>query len=326
MFSGSFIHITQSSPRRWMIAAYYMMASAFYAVVWFARLSIVFSIIRIHPSPTIRRMLFYVAGIFFLITVVLISQLYWVCEPQPGWKDEASPQCKLPDQVVILQLVTDIFADTILVAVPVRLIMTLSDKKLRRRLLVIFSTCLITTAVSLVHAAFIFVGAGHQEVMAAIAEDCVSLIVCNVPVVATVMIRKFSSDDRNPARKSRITNNKTLSLKFATLNGRAQADTAASTAQQTTTFGTGTGWFRWDRELPETESSEPNTSTVLSSVELTEATQQSGPTDTLDIRKPDSEPQDLYPPQPHSRDQDTKKVYWLQDGTHRITKIITFVF
>ncbi|EEB93944.1 hypothetical protein MPER_07331 [Moniliophthora perniciosa FA553] len=130
------------------------------------------------------------------------------------------------------------------------------------------------------------------------------------------MIRKFSSDDRNPGRRSRITNNnKTLSLKFATLNGRAQqADTAASNAQQTTTFGTGTGWFRWDRELPETESSEPNTSTLLSSVELAEATEQPEPTDTLDIRKPDPEPQDVYPPRPLGRDQDTKKVYWLQDG------------
>ncbi|KAK7015210.1 hypothetical protein VNI00_019140 [Paramarasmius palmivorus] len=279
-----------------MIAAYYMMASAFYAVVWFARLSIVFSIIRIHPDPGTRRFLKFVAGFFFLITTILISQLYWVCEVQPGWRDEPSPQCRLPDQVVILQLFTDILADAILVIVPVRLILTLSDKKLRRRLGVIFSTCLITTAVSLVHAAFIFIGAGHQEVMAAIAEDCVSLIVCNVPVVATVMIRKFSggNDERGP-RKSRATNNRSLTLKFATFNGRSRAAGATSVGQTTTTgTATGTNWLRWDRELGETDSSEPNTSTVLStSVELAEASSRPEPNEVLDsdTRKLDPESQ-----------------------------------
>ena len=72
----------------------------------FARLSILFSIIRIHPNQTTRQRLLYVAGLFFMTTVVLVTQLYWVCERQPGWKNEESPQCELPRQVVILQLVS----------------------------------------------------------------------------------------------------------------------------------------------------------------------------------------------------------------------------
>ncbi|KAF9257934.1 hypothetical protein L218DRAFT_771328 [Marasmius fiardii PR-910] len=215
MFSGAFIHITHSSPRASMVAAYYMMASAFYGVVWLARISIVFSIIRIHPDPGMRQKLYWVAALFAVITAVLISQLFWVCEPAGDqWKNEEAPQCRLTRQVVIFQIVTDVLSDIILVFVPIKLIANLSDRKLRRRLMVIFSTCLITTAVSLVHAAFILVGAGPQEVMAAITEDCVSLIVCNAPVVATRLIQKWNRPDSE--RRTGAAETTRVSMKFAT--------------------------------------------------------------------------------------------------------------
>jgi hypothetical protein len=71
-----------------------------------ARLAILFSIIRIDPSPTRRRRLLAVAALFFTVAVILITQLFWVCEPEPGWKDAKSPQCKLNQQVAICQLVS----------------------------------------------------------------------------------------------------------------------------------------------------------------------------------------------------------------------------
>ncbi|KAF8070682.1 hypothetical protein FPV67DRAFT_1036233 [Lyophyllum atratum] len=252
MFSGSFVHITNSSPKRAMVSAYYLMAAPFYCVVWFARLSILFSLIRIDPSAGRRRRLLVVAVFFFLITVVLVCQLFWVCEPVPSWKDENSPQCLLPRQVVVLQLVTDILSDAILIIAPLRLLRNLSDKKLRRRLTVIFSTCLITTVVSLVHAAFIFVHAGHKEVIAAIVEDCVSLIVCNVPVVVTSLLHI----QRDHQKANASTGHGPSRIRFATWNPRSTAAVG-----ETTTAGT-TGWmnnFRWERELESEESETTDT-------------------------------------------------------------------
>jgi len=266
MFSGSFIHITNSTPKPAMVAAYYMMASTFYTVVWFARLSILFSIIRIDPSENRRRLLLVVAVLFFATTVILVTQLFWVCEPNPSWKDKNSPQCSLTRQVVVLQLVTDILADTILIIAPLRLLRNLSDRKLRRRLTVIFSTCLVTTAVSLVHAAFIFIHAGHKEVIAAIVEDCVSLIVCNVPVVVTSLL--------HIQRENRMDNTtghgRPSGLRFASWHPKSTAvnETATTTHSTTTT----TGWmdnFRWERELlSESDESDHGTATVLSKVDL----------------------------------------------------------
>ncbi|RDB24735.1 hypothetical protein Hypma_007658 [Hypsizygus marmoreus] len=255
MFSGVFIHITHSSPKGAMVAAYYLMAAPFYTVVWFARLSILFSIIRIDPSAVRRRLLLFVAALFFITTVVLVTQLFWVCEPEPGWKLEDSPQCVLTRQVVVLQIVTDVLADAILITAPLRLLRNLSDRKLRRRLTVIFSTCLITTVVSIVHAAFIFLRAGPQEVIAAIVEDNVSLIVCNVPVVVTSVMRLQRNAQKENASRG-------TALRFAPL-GNTTTIGGGETATATT------GWmnhFRWERDLGLEDESE--TGTTLSHIDI----------------------------------------------------------
>ena len=88
------------------IAAYYLIATTFYAVIWSARLSILFSIIRIDPDPVMRRRLVWLAGVFIAAIVFFFTQLFWICETiGGGWKNKPSPQCPLPKQVAICQLV-----------------------------------------------------------------------------------------------------------------------------------------------------------------------------------------------------------------------------
>ncbi|ETW82542.1 hypothetical protein HETIRDRAFT_315451, partial [Heterobasidion irregulare TC 32-1] len=146
------------------------MASTFYTVIWSARLSILFSIIRIDPDPQIRRRLRWIVAIFIFAIFFFLAQLMWVCEPEPGWKDERSPQCKLNKEVAICQLVSDIFSDLLLILLPLRLIHGIKDRGLRRRLIFIFSTSIITTIVSLVHAAYIITGGGIKVIISALVE------------------------------------------------------------------------------------------------------------------------------------------------------------
>lgn len=49
-----------------------------------------------------------------------------------------------------------------------------------------------TTVVSLVHAAYIITRGGIPVIISALVEDCMSLTVANLPVVATASIRHFS--------------------------------------------------------------------------------------------------------------------------------------
>ena len=78
----------------------------------------------------------------------------------------------------------------------------------------IFSTCIITTVASLVHAVFVLTSSGVRVEMAGIVEvrmdhrlelpdfsphfgqSCVSLVVCNIPVIATALLRLQLSNSR----------------------------------------------------------------------------------------------------------------------------------
>ncbi|KIJ37406.1 hypothetical protein M422DRAFT_177900, partial [Sphaerobolus stellatus SS14] len=190
--SSVFMHVPHSSKRS--MPSYYLMATSFYAIIWSARLSILFSIIRLDQNPKRKKTLLYISSIYILVAVLLLAQLFWVCEPEQShnhWKDFDTPQCTLNKQVAICQLISDIIADLTLLIAPIKLFSEMGDKRLQIRLLIIFSTCIVTTIISLVHATYILMQGGPKVLIAAVVEarDCMSLFVCNVPVVATALLR-----------------------------------------------------------------------------------------------------------------------------------------
>ena len=87
---------------------FYIMAEAFYWIIWYyslrtllhtphfhfltlgsrsARLSILFTVIRITPPYTgKRRALQFLAWSFGVAWGILAAQLIWICEKQPAWK------------------------------------------------------------------------------------------------------------------------------------------------------------------------------------------------------------------------------------------------
>ncbi|KAF9446198.1 hypothetical protein P691DRAFT_761838 [Macrolepiota fuliginosa MF-IS2] len=174
---------------------YYLISNMFYAVIWSARLSILFSIIRITRGFRPNRHLAIAAALFLLAWVVLTAQLYWECETETAWKHAEIPQCKLDRVVAICQLITDIISDGILLAVPVRLVMIIQDNKLRYRLILIFGTCVITTIASFVHAAFLFEVKEVPIMIAAVIESAISLVVCNIPILATAIVKMQQHHD-----------------------------------------------------------------------------------------------------------------------------------
>jgi len=176
------------------LAAYYLIAEGFYLTLWTARLSILFSIIRIVPEKTQKRFLYRTAIAFVVVLVFLLAQVFWVCERphHTSWKNAPNPQCSLGLQVAVCQLVTDIISDVLLIFVPVRLLArTNLERGLKIRLLIIFSAAMLTTVVSLVHAAYLLEVRGIDAIVSALVEVSVCLIVCNLVVVVPAMYRAF---------------------------------------------------------------------------------------------------------------------------------------
>jgi hypothetical protein len=95
-----------------------------------------------------------------------------------------------------------------------------------------------TTIVSLVHAAYIITTGGIRVIIAALVEDCMSLTVANLPVVATASLQRLSgasSRDPNPDGDGQ----RWSSFKFRS-RSRAPGATSATT-NWTTDFGGGGG-------------------------------------------------------------------------------------
>ncbi|KAH6915740.1 hypothetical protein BKA70DRAFT_469072 [Coprinopsis sp. MPI-PUGE-AT-0042] len=76
-------------------------------------------------------------------------------------------------------------ADFLLLMVPLHSLVVLQDHRLRTRLMMIFSTCIVTAVVSVMHAVFILTSDGPEVIIVALVESSVALVVCNVPVIAT---------------------------------------------------------------------------------------------------------------------------------------------
>ncbi|CAK5267497.1 unnamed protein product [Mycena citricolor] len=228
-----FLHVPMPNhlPRKEGVAVYYLMAATFYIIIWSSRLSILFSLVRLDPDQRRRRRLTWIAVPFTGAIVFFLAQLLWTCEPEPSWKKAPNPQCKLPLQVALCQLITDVIADAILLVAPIPLFRCLSDRPLRRKLTIIFSTCVVTTIVSLVHAAFILRNGGVKVVISALVEDCMSLVVANLPVVVTAFVNMDQADTQDHITTTTATLHFNTLPRFAINPSTTMRDTAVDLPQ-----------------------------------------------------------------------------------------------
>ncbi|KAF5382040.1 hypothetical protein D9615_004208 [Tricholomella constricta] len=191
-----FVHLGDPSHLTYAtrVGMYYVLSQGFYGVIWTARLSILFSIVRITPAGNYKKLMYGLVGSFVLLWVILFAQVFWVCENQPLWKDTPAPQCALGRDVAIAQLISDIYADATLIAAPLRLLWNLGVTRAQRnRLLLVFSSSVVTSAASLIHAYYVLRVGGLDEVFVAVVEICVSLLVCNLAVLVGLAARIIES-------------------------------------------------------------------------------------------------------------------------------------
>ncbi|KAG1745562.1 hypothetical protein EDD22DRAFT_786100, partial [Suillus occidentalis] len=138
-----------------------------------------------------------IAIIFGVVWAILFAQVWWTCESDPSWKKQPRPQCPLGRNVAIAQIVTDVLGDTVLILAPFFLLYkaTALTTAQRVRVICLFSTSAITTAVSLVHSYYVFTEGQLKEAVAAMFEVSISLIVANLSVVVTFFLRMLADED-----------------------------------------------------------------------------------------------------------------------------------
>ncbi|PCH44855.1 hypothetical protein WOLCODRAFT_139288 [Wolfiporia cocos MD-104 SS10] len=193
LIAGAWLRSADDATDEHRITGYYMLETSFTCVIWSARMSILFSIMRIIPYlMTLRRYAYASMVLFLAMWLVMLVQKTYVCQHDSAWKHKQGAQCVLGKSVGAVELSTDITADCILVALPIRLLWDISISESRRKLLItIFSASMITSIVSIIHASFELGPDRDGEGIAAHIEADTSLVICNLAVLVTWAVRAF---------------------------------------------------------------------------------------------------------------------------------------
>ncbi|KAH7914270.1 hypothetical protein BJ138DRAFT_1144220 [Hygrophoropsis aurantiaca] len=166
------------------LIASWIQSISFTCVLWAARMSVMFAIIRVsNPAPEPRRLAICILVFFGLMWLGLLGQKIYICDLEG---------CVMKQSLAIAQLITDTISDAILVVMPWRLLrdIKLSDN---RRILIscAFSASLLITVVTILHSVLLFGNPSTVTVAIAHIKAAISLIVCNLLVIVTFVYRAF---------------------------------------------------------------------------------------------------------------------------------------
>lgn len=174
---------------------FWLVSIAFPCVLWFARASILCSLIRVtNPGGGLRHVV-YGTGISFIIMFIgILAQRIYVCEQY---------HCNIPDFVAITQLITDIFSDVMLVALPLLVLRRIRLPKSQKILVLLsFSAAIFISAVTILHTAVLFGPSSSGIIVIGHVKAAISLIVCNLLVLVTLAYRACGFEDMDGERNS----------------------------------------------------------------------------------------------------------------------------
>ncbi|KAH7921413.1 hypothetical protein BV22DRAFT_1072333 [Leucogyrophana mollusca] len=168
----------------------WIISVAFSCVVWSARLSVIFSIIRVvNPAPRLRRFAHCVAVAFGVMWIALVAQKVYSCS--------SHLLCTMGRDVAISQLITDSISDIILVALPFPLLQSVKLSRSARILIsCAFSASLFITAATIPFSALLCTDAPVvAAIIVAHIQAALALMICNLLVIVTFAYRVFHKND-----------------------------------------------------------------------------------------------------------------------------------
>ncbi|KAI9462080.1 hypothetical protein HD554DRAFT_2289948 [Boletus coccyginus] len=220
------------------IVASWIYSICFTSIVTLARMSILFSIIRIiYLNPRLRAFTYTCVAFFVACWVVLVVQKVWQCASDASWHETTpsspNPICLVEKQISIFQFTTDCIAVSVLVVLPLRMLWRVKlPRRQRRMILSIFTSSVILAFAALFHTIgqildhFFMMTVGFYVVAA------LSIIVCNLLVVVTYTCRFLLHDKAVASETTLGTTKEAWSIDdddFTTSMSLAQVTTSLTT-------------------------------------------------------------------------------------------------
>ncbi|KAG0707947.1 hypothetical protein DFH29DRAFT_795843 [Suillus ampliporus] len=162
----------------------WILTVAFTSVLWAARMSIIFSIIRVanySGSKIHKQIAYFIAASFACMWAALVAQKISICEFH---------SCYMGKSVALSLLITDVIADISLVAAPLHLWKHVGLSRDRKILVMsAFGASLLITAITIPHSIFLFKAHNTTTLIFAHVKTALSLVICNLLVIVTFAYR-----------------------------------------------------------------------------------------------------------------------------------------
>ncbi|KAG2115627.1 hypothetical protein DEU56DRAFT_174474 [Suillus clintonianus] len=166
----------------------------FASVVWAARMSIIFSIIRIaHPSCSkIHKWItYFIAVSFACMWAAMLVQKVKTC----------IYACQMTQSVAVSQMITDVIADVSLIVVPVQLWKNVGlSRNGKILILASFGASLLITVIAIPHSIMLFQSTTEATLIIAHVKAALSLVICNVLVIITLAYRVCWKETIDPGQ------------------------------------------------------------------------------------------------------------------------------
>ncbi|KAG1837374.1 hypothetical protein DFJ58DRAFT_709623 [Suillus subalutaceus] len=167
----------------------WVLAVALTSVLWAARMSVIFCIIRIanHSDRKVHIWITHLIAVSFAcMWVALLIQKVNIC---------IFHACQMSEPVAISQLITDVISDSSLVAAPLHLLKNIGLSRSRKILVLSsFGASIVITAITIPHSIILFRPVTETTLIFAHVKAAVSLIICNILVIVTFAYRVLSKD------------------------------------------------------------------------------------------------------------------------------------
>lgn len=166
--------------------SFWILTVAFTSVLWAARMSIIFSIIRVtnHSNFKVHRQIAYLIAVSFAcMWAALLAHRLTLC---------AYHSCHMGKSVAFSVLITDTIADFVLVATPLKFWRNTGlSRSTKILVLSSFSASLLITAVTIPHSIILIKvrKPGTVTIIFAHVKSALSLVVCNLLVIVTFVYR-----------------------------------------------------------------------------------------------------------------------------------------
>ncbi|KAG8215899.1 hypothetical protein J3R82DRAFT_7869, partial [Butyriboletus roseoflavus] len=160
----------------------------------FARMSILFSIIRIIHEGTCLKFTHACVAFFAVCWVILIAERVWQCASNPSWHQQAvssgGTYCNATSQMSIFDFVSECVAVLLLVVLPLRMLWRVRlSKRQRRMILSAFASSVVLVFAAAFHILGRILQISVVTVTGVNVEVTLSLFLCNFLVVVTYAYR-----------------------------------------------------------------------------------------------------------------------------------------